>query len=430
MFSICDLFILCGLSCLCNAIYSFQIGLLKTNMAEELFCDYSSTIVCDLESTAGVENKIDIEVDEMVFNVKMDHSYSSNIFCDSQSIDEANTEKIEEAIIKEDEGEVEPDVLSIKEEPSEPLFYDYDEDSSRDDVEKKTTEEAGEVKIETVIKEEETGIISVKEEHFDSEDFDSEDFDSEDEFATIETDPLKLETDEDDAASLPQYNNPQPGAAKLIIQPGSAASVSFGHRNQNTWKDLEEEKRRCFVCEETFKSQSLLGEHYRSTRHLKNREAFILLKGEEKRRQREEENAKSMEKAIKYACDKCGFQTTQQAILTAHREFCKVGVTFSATFGHKKKEKEKFLLKMEGVINNEWKRIKGSKKCYSQYVTKDRYNQAVTRADHGYAGPRGGDHQYSGTGSSPRQIQFAESTLIHTLSPPGSRYSQCYQCLR
>ena len=69
MFSICDLFILCGLSCLCNAIYSFQIGLLKTNMAEELFSDYSSTIVCDLESTAGLENKIDIEVDEMVFNV-------------------------------------------------------------------------------------------------------------------------------------------------------------------------------------------------------------------------------------------------------------------------------------------------------------------------------------------------------------------------
>ena len=399
-------------------------------MTEELFCDYSSTIVCDLESTAGVENKIDIEVDEMVFNVKMDHSYSSNIFCDSQSIDEANTEKIEEAIIKEDEGEVEPDVLSIKEEPSEPLFYDYDEDSSRDDVEKKTTEEAGEVKIETVIKEEETGIISVKEEHFDSEDFDSEDFDSEDEFATIETDPLKLETDEDDAASLPQYNNPKPGAAKLIIQPGSTASVSFGHRNQNTWKELEEEKRRCFVCEETFKSQSLLGYHYRSTRHMKNWEAFILLKGEEKRRQREEENAKSMEKAFIYACDKCSFQTTQQAILTAHREFCKVGVTFSATFGHKKKEKEKFLLKMEGVINNEWKRIKGSKKCYSQYVTKDSYNQAVTRADHGHAGSRGGDHQYSGTGSSPRQIQFAESTLIHTLTPPGSRYSQCYQCLR
>ena len=57
-------------------------------------------------------------------------------------------------------------------------------------------------------------------------------------------------------------------------------------------------------------------------------------------------------------------------------------------------------------------------------------DQAVTSADHGYAGSRGGDHQYSGTGSSPRQIQFAESTLIHTLTPPGSRYSQCYQCLR
>ena len=73
----------------------------------------------------------------------------------------------------------------------------------------------------------------------------------------------------------------------------------------------------------------------------------------------------------------------------------------------------------------------GAKKHPKETVAeKEARDQAVTSADHGYAGSRGGDHQYSGTGSSPRQIQFAESTLIHTLTPPGSRYCQCYQCLR
>ena len=72
----------------------------------------------------------------------------------------------------------------------------------------------------------------------------------------------------------------------------------------------------------------------------------------------------------------------------------------------------------------------GAKKHPKETVAEDEASdQAVTSADHGYAGSRGGDHQYSGTGSSPRQIQFAESTLIHTLTPPGSRYSQCSKYL-
>ena len=73
----------------------------------------------------------------------------------------------------------------------------------------------------------------------------------------------------------------------------------------------------------------------------------------------------------------------------------------------------------------------GAKKHPKETVAEEEASdQGVTSADHGYAVSRGGDHQYSGTGSSPRQIQFAESTLIHTLTPPGSRYSQCSKYLR
>ena len=64
----------------------------------------------------------------------------------------------------------------------------------------------------------------------------------------------------------------------------------------------------------------------------------------------------------------------------------------------------------------------GAKKHPKETVAEEEASdQAVTRADHGYAGSRGGDHQYSGTGSSPRQIQ---SNLTHIRTPPGSRYSQ------
>ena len=67
----------------------------------------------------------------------------------------------------------------------------------------------------------------------------------------------------------------------------------------------------------------------------------------------------------------------------------------------------------------------GAKKHPKETVAEEEASdQAVTSADHGYAGSRGGDHQYSGTGSSPRQ-----STLTHTLTPPGSRYSQCSKYL-
>ena len=73
----------------------------------------------------------------------------------------------------------------------------------------------------------------------------------------------------------------------------------------------------------------------------------------------------------------------------------------------------------------------GAKKHPKETVAEEEASdQGVTSADHGYAVSRGGDHQYSGTGSSPRQIEFAESTLIHTLTPPGSRYSQCSKYLR
>ena len=69
----------------------------------------------------------------------------------------------------------------------------------------------------------------------------------------------------------------------------------------------------------------------------------------------------------------------------------------------------------------------GAKKHPKETVAEEEASdQGVTSADHGYAVSRGGDHQYSGTGSSPRQIQ---STLTHTLTPPGSRYSQCSKYL-